>query len=81
MPRVNCGWDGSGAGSRGAPSCQGSLRRRERGGVRSEGRGLGLRGDKAKANAREREGDRFTWSGEIRTRGKISFAIPSLLCF
>ena len=54
---------------------------RERGGVRSEGRGLGLRGDKAKANAREREGDRFTWSGEIRTRGKISFAIPSLLCF
>ena len=50
---------------------------RERGGVRSEGRGLGLRGDKAS----EREGDRFTWSGEIRTRGKISFAIPSLLCF
>ena len=52
-------------------------RERERGGVRSEGRGLGLRGDKAS----EREGDRFTWSGEIRTRGKISFAIPSLLCF
>ena len=59
----------------------GGERERERGGVRSEGRGLGLRGDKAKANAREREGDRFTWSGEIRTRGKISFAIPSLLCF
>ena len=38
MQRVNCGWDEavreSGAGSRGAPSCQGSLRRRERKKVR-----------------------------------------------